>query len=86
MLIAVAGVPVTGTTPAIRPGGYDRLAEAFGPGVNGPLVVAVSLPGRAADKSLERLTERLSDDRGVVDVSAPALNRAGDHASSWTAG
>ena len=29
---------------------YDRLAEGFGAGVNGPLVVAVSLPDRGADR------------------------------------
>ena len=59
---------------------YDRLAEGFGAGVNGPLVVAVSLPEGAADKPLARLTERLASDREVADVGAPILNRARDTA------
>jgi RND superfamily putative drug exporter len=59
---------------------YDRLAEGFGAGVNGPLVVAVSLPGGGAGDSLDRLTERLSADPEVVDVGKPTLNEARDTA------
>ena len=38
------------TTDATQRQAYDRLAEGFGPGVNGPLVVAVSLPDGAAGR------------------------------------
>ena len=38
------------TTDATQRQAYDRLAEGFGAGVNGPLVVAVSLPDDAADE------------------------------------
>jgi putative drug exporter of the RND superfamily len=68
------------TTDTTQRQAYDRLAEGFGPGVNGPLVVAVSLPGRAAEEALTRLTERLSADPEIVDVAAPTLNAARDTA------
>jgi RND superfamily putative drug exporter len=68
------------TTDATQRQAYDRLAEGFGPGVNGPLVVAVSVPDRAAGEALERLSERVAADREVVDVAAPTLNPAGDTA------
>jgi putative drug exporter of the RND superfamily len=35
------------TTDTTQRQAYDRLAEGFGAGVNGPLVVAASLPGGA---------------------------------------
>jgi RND superfamily putative drug exporter len=38
---------------------YDLLAEGFGPGVNGPLLLAASVPDKAADVALERLVDRL---------------------------
>jgi putative drug exporter of the RND superfamily len=59
---------------------YDRLAEGFGPGVNGPLAVAVSLPSDGSDEVLERLTRELGADRAVADVSNPTVNAAGDTA------
>ena len=68
------------TTDTTQRQAYDRLAAGFGPGVNGPLVVAVSLPDRAAQKPLTQLTERLASDREVADVDAPVLNKARDTA------
>jgi RND superfamily putative drug exporter len=59
---------------------YDRLAEGFGAGVNGPLVVAVSLPGDGSEKTLDRLAAGIGSDREVADVSPPRLNGAGDTA------
>jgi RND superfamily putative drug exporter len=60
---------------------YDRLAAGFGAGVNGPLVVAVSLPDAATgDRALDRLTDRLRGDREVAEVGRPTLNRARDTA------
>ena len=59
---------------------YDRLAEGFGAGVNGPLVVAVSLPDGPRGGVLEQLTRRIAADREVVDVDAPVLNEARDAA------
>ena len=68
------------TTDTTQRQAYDRLAEGFGPGVNGPLVVAVSLPGGKTEKPLARLTDRLAADREVADVATPVLNRARDTA------
>ena len=68
------------TTDATQRQAYDKLAEGFGAGVNGPLVVAVSLPGQGADEALGRLTKEISADREVVDVTAPTLNPKGDTA------
>jgi RND superfamily putative drug exporter len=59
---------------------YDRLSEGFGPGVNGPLVVAVSLPEKADGPVLQRLTQNLRADREVAAVATPTLNEARDAA------
>ncbi|GIE75412.1 membrane protein [Actinoplanes philippinensis] len=59
VLLAVVAAPVTGMTlgqtdagdePPGTPGraGYDALAEAFGPGVNGPLTLVAEFPEPAA--------------------------------------
>jgi RND superfamily putative drug exporter len=65
------------TTDTTQRQAYDTLAEGFGAGVNGPLVLAVAQPN---DKALDRLTTQVSGDREVVDVSTPTLNPAGDTA------
>jgi RND superfamily putative drug exporter len=62
---------------------YDRLADGFGPGFNGPLLVAVDL--RDADRSdREGLVERLGVDLavtpGVQQVAPARTNPAGDTA------
>jgi RND superfamily putative drug exporter len=43
--------------------GYDLLAEGFGPGVNGPLLVAAATP----DEPAREAARRLSQDLGVLD-------------------
>ena len=58
---------------------YDRLAEGFGPGVNGPLVVAVSLP-EDGSRALRSLTSGIAADREVAEVAAPVRNAARDAA------
>ena len=45
---------------------YDLLSTGFGPGFNGPLVLAARTPGGA--ESLEPLAQRLSTTRGVARV------------------
>ena len=67
------------TTDTTQRQAYDRLAEGFGAGVNGPLVVAVSLPEKS-DDALEPLTAKLEADREVAAVAKPVLNPAGDTA------
>jgi putative drug exporter of the RND superfamily len=53
---------------------YDLLAEGFGPGFNGPLVVAVKLDSPAAAASLEGLTAAIQSTPGVAFVSPPFPN------------
>ncbi len=55
---------------------YDRLAEGFGPGAAGPLVVAVDGPPAAA-KQLER---RIAADPEVAEVAPAVVNDARDAA------
>jgi RND superfamily putative drug exporter len=57
---------------------YDLLAEGFGPGFNGPLVVAVEQP--AGGDAAERLAATLREVPGVASVPDPVVNRAGDTA------
>ncbi len=59
---------------------YDRLVRGFGPGSNGPLLIAVDLPRGTGRAALTALQTQLQHDPGVA-VAAPAqLNRAGDAA------
>jgi RND superfamily putative drug exporter len=50
---------------------YDLLAKGFGPGFNGPLLVAVQLPHAGDKNALERLTGSLRQTSGVAVVAAP---------------
>jgi RND superfamily putative drug exporter len=60
---------------------YDRLAEGFGPGVNGPLVLAAALPREGdASATLRRLERRLAATEGVSGVSPAQPNERGDAA------
>jgi len=52
---------------------YDLLAEGFGPGFNGPLVLAVDLDG-ADPSSLERLGSAVAATPGVAMSSPPVLD------------
>jgi RND superfamily putative drug exporter len=57
---------------------YDRLAEGFGAGSSGPLLVVADLPGTDDAGALERLYSGLEGAEGVASVSPPRLNPAGD--------
>jgi RND superfamily putative drug exporter len=58
---------------------YDLLADGFGAGANGPLLLAAELPG--GDRSaLTALTARLRQTPGVAAVTPPQVNQAGDTA------
>ncbi len=50
---------------------YDLLSEGFGPGFNGPLVVAVSLNGSSQRATVERLDAAIAATPGVA-TTAPA--------------
>ena len=59
---------------------YDLLAQGFGPGSNGPLVIAVDLPP-GSDKAVgTRLQQALQATPGVAFVAPPQVNQQGDTA------
>lgn len=60
---------------------YDTLAEGFGPGFNGPLLLAVSLPSQGDAAALARIREAVAADPDVAAVAAPVRNEAGDAAT-----
>ena len=60
---------------------YDLISDGFGPGFNGPLVLAAELPGGAKDRALvTALEHRLATVPGVARVQAPTYNPDGDAA------
>jgi putative drug exporter of the RND superfamily len=60
---------------------YEQIARAFGPGVNGPLVVAVDLTGASDPKAAAAAIRKdASTLPGVLFVAAPTLNQAGNTA------
>jgi RND superfamily putative drug exporter len=59
---------------------YDLLSEGFGPGFNGPFLLAASLPGPQGMDVLGTLRQRLQDTPGVAAVTPPFPNEAGDTA------
>jgi putative drug exporter of the RND superfamily len=77
------GQPDDGNDPASSTTrvAYDRLAEGFGPGFNGPLVLAATTPNRGSDKTtLTRVRQVVKKDRDVAFVSPPQPSPAGDAA------
>ncbi len=76
------GFPDAGNDPpdTMTRQAYDLNTEGFGPGSNGPLVIAAQLPDRSARGEIEALAKRLRGERGVAFVPDPQINRAGDAA------
>jgi RND superfamily putative drug exporter len=60
---------------------YDRLAEGFGPGFNGPLVLAATTPTDGSGKqALSRIQQAVAADRDVAFVSPAQPSPSGDAA------
>src|SRR5262245_4418868 len=59
---------------------YDMLAEGFGPGASGPLLVVADMSPADGQESLQRLRAELGSTAGVAAVSPPQVNPAGDTA------
>ena len=76
------GFPDDGTAPTseTRRRAYDLLSEGFGPGFNGPLLLAVEIDDPAALQELEGLTSAIEATEGVAAVTPPQPNEAGDAA------
>ncbi|TCO19805.1 RND superfamily putative drug exporter [Kribbella steppae] len=68
-------------TSATERRAYDELAKAFGPGFNGPLMIVVDA-GDAADpkQAVTSIAADVAAVEGVVSVSPPQFNDAGDTA------
>jgi RND superfamily putative drug exporter len=76
------GVPDDGNAPAdtTQRVAFDQLAEAFGPGFNGPILVVVELPTAADAAAVGRIHDAIDADPGIAAVTAPVLNADGDTA------
>jgi putative drug exporter of the RND superfamily len=61
---------------------YDMLAEGFGPGFNGALILATELPTGVDQPTLDAVTDALAADRGVEVVTGPNTNDEGT-AAFW---
>jgi RND superfamily putative drug exporter len=59
---------------------YELVSRGFGPGANGPLLIAADLEGHQAEGALTELAERARSDPGVAFVSEPRINDARDAA------
>ena len=59
---------------------YDLLSTGFGPGFNGPLLVAIESDGALDLNGVETLRAALSQTPGVVEVAPAAVSPAGDTA------
>jgi RND superfamily putative drug exporter len=59
---------------------YDLNTEGFGPGANGPLVIAADLPDASAKPKVDAFAQRLRADREVAFVVPPRINKEGNAA------
>jgi RND superfamily putative drug exporter len=59
---------------------YDLLAQGFGPGANGALLVSVQLPAGHVEAALATLHNVLAQTPGVASVAPPRLDPNGDAA------
>ncbi len=55
---------------------YDLLAEGFGPGFNGPLVIAAALPSKGDDAGVTELRQQLDGEADVAKTTPIVLNPA----------
>ena len=76
------GFPDAGNDPedTMTRQAYDLNTEGFGPGTNGPLVIAADLSEGAERSDVEALAERLRQEQGVAFVPDPQVNPDGDAA------
>jgi RND superfamily putative drug exporter len=88
VVVVVAGVPLlkmrVGSPDASQqPASYSThkaytmLSQGFGPGYNGPFVLAVQLPGPGNNAVLSRITAAVQADPGVASVSQPQISPSG---------
>jgi putative drug exporter of the RND superfamily len=71
------GVDPVGTTTRTA---YDRVSKAFGPGVNGPLILVARTPDAAALDRFAAATAQLASLEGVADMGSPIASPDGQAA------
>jgi putative drug exporter of the RND superfamily len=76
------GFPDAGNDPpdTMTRKSYDLLSEGFGPGANGPLVIAAELPNRSAKGEIDSLARTIRGEDGVAFVPQPQISQSGDAA------
>jgi RND superfamily putative drug exporter len=77
------GFPDAGNDPpdTMTRQAYDLNTEGFGPGTNGPLVIAADLPSDPdAKATINSFAEQLRGEDGVAFVTDPQINREGNAA------
>ena len=76
------GFPDAGNDPpdTMTRQAYDLITEGFGPGANGPIVIAAELSGPGASGDVDRLAKELQADKGVDFVPEPTINDSGSAA------
>jgi putative drug exporter of the RND superfamily len=76
------GFPDAGNDPpdTMTRQAYDLNTEGFGPGTNGPLVIAADLPDQAAKAKIDAFAKRLRGESGVAFVAPPQTNSEGNAA------
>jgi putative drug exporter of the RND superfamily len=76
------GFPDAGNDPpgTMTRQSYDLTAEGFGPGTNGPVVLAAELQDPSQKTTMDSLANRIKSDPDVAFVSPVRINPAGDAA------
>jgi putative drug exporter of the RND superfamily len=76
------GFPDAGNDPpdTMTRQAYDLNTEGFGPGTNGPLVIATELPNASSTSTIDQFAQRLRGESGVAFVTAPRINADGNAA------
>jgi RND superfamily putative drug exporter len=59
---------------------YDRLAEGFGAGMNGPLLLVAEVPDGTSTGALDQISAAVAETSGVAGVAPATLNPEGDTA------
>jgi len=73
------GFPDAGNDPSdtMTRQAYDLITEGFGPGANGPIVIAAELPEAGGKAEIATLAKELEGESGVDYVAAPTFNDTG---------
>jgi RND superfamily putative drug exporter len=76
------GFPDAGNDPpdTMTRQAYDLNNEGFGPGTNGPIVIAADLPGPSSRGAIDSFAQALRGEPDVAFVVPPRINDAGDAA------